>query len=240
MTAGEEMALLYEVQQADLEIARLQAALAGLDSGEELKAEIAAAEEELTALQRQLHAAEAEHHDRELELRSLQEKKARFEKQLYDGSVHNRRQLEDLEKEVAMLKREGDRVELRVIELMLELEPQRTRVAERAAALAEMRDRLLGVVAAFETTSGRLQSEIAELEAQRAGAAARVGAPTRKRYEQIRARQHNLALVKVTAGTCPGCRVALPSERLKAIKAGDAGETCDNCGRMLLWGGPRD
>jgi hypothetical protein len=240
MTPAEELALLYQVQQADLEIARLKTALAGLDTGEELRAEIAAAEESLASSQAQLHATEAESRDRELELRTLQEKKQRFERQLYSGTVRNPRELKDLQGEVDMLKREGDRVELRVIELMLELEQQRAKAAEQQTAIAGMRQRLAEVVAAFEATSGRLRAEMAELEGKRSALAARVGAPTRKRYEQIRARQNNLALVKVTSATCPACRVSLPSERLKAIRAGEAGETCDNCGRLLLWGGPAD
>jgi predicted nucleic acid-binding Zn-ribbon protein len=240
MTLGEELAVLYDVQQADLEIARLKAALAGLDTGEEIRAQIGAAEEELAALQRQLQTSETEHRDRDLELKTLQEKRERFERQLYSGTVRNPRELSDLQGEVAMLTREGDRVELRVIELMLEVEQQRTQVAEKQATLAEMQERLGQVVAAFQTTAGRLQAEIAELEGQRRGLAARVGSQTLKRYEQIRARQNNLALVKVTSATCPACRVSLPSERLKAIKAGEAGETCDNCGRLLLWGGPAD
>jgi hypothetical protein len=240
MTLSEQLAVLYDVQQADLEIARLKAALAGLDTGEELRTEITAAEEELAALRRQLHTTEAEHRDRDLELKTLQEKRERFERQLYSGTVRNPRELGDLQEEVAMLKREGDRVELRVIELMLDLEQQRNQVAEKQAALAGMQERLGEVVAAFQTTAGRLQAEIAEMEAKRGALAAQVGSQTLKRYEQIRARQNNLALVKVTSPTCPACRVSLPSERLKAIKAGEPGETCDNCGRLLLWGGPAD
>jgi len=43
--------------------------------------------------------------------------------------------------------------------------------------------------------------------------------------------------VKVTGPTCPGCRITLPSETVKAAKAGRSGLTCDNCGRLLVWDG---
>ena len=237
---SEDLAVLYEVQQADLETARLKAALVSLDNGDALRSSIASAEAELGPLQAQVHATETEHRDRELELKTLQEKKERFERQLYSGTVRNPRELGDLQAEVAMLKREGDRVELRVIELMLELEQQRAQVAEKQAELAALQTELRSVVELFETTGSRLRGEIAELEQRRGGLGARVGAQMLKRYEQIRARQNNLGLVKVTADTCPGCRVAIPTERLKAIKAGVPGETCDNCGRLLMWGGPAE
>lgn len=234
---SEQLALLCQVQEADLEIARLKAALSGLDTGEALRGEIAGLEEELAALRRQVEALEVDHLDRTLELDTLTEKKSRFETQLYSGRVSNPRQLTDLQEEVSMLKREGDRVETRVIELMLELEQQRETLAAREAELAETQARLQETEGKFQKTSKRLQSEAAELGEKRKKLAAQVNGQLLKRYESIRASKGNLGLARVTEQTCPGCRVAIPSERLKAIKAGRLGETCDNCGRLLAWGG---
>lgn len=240
----EQMAVLYEVQQADLEIARLKQALVSLDTGELLRAEIAAAEAELAKVRKRLSGLEAERLDQTLELETLSEKKTRFEAQLYGGKVSNPRQLGDLQEEVNMLKREGDRVETRVIELMLELEQQGADLAGQEAELAGQRARLQELLQQFEVTSRRLQAEIAQWEERRRGAATQVNAHLLKRYDQIRVSKGNLGLARVTDQTCPGCRVAIPSERLRAIKAGRVGETCDNCGRLLMWGGaaepPRD
>jgi predicted nucleic acid-binding Zn-ribbon protein len=46
--------------------------------------------------------------------------------------------------------------------------------------------------------------------------------------------------VKVNAGSCSGCRVALASELLKEVRTGRVGLTCDNCGRLLYWEHPAD
>ncbi len=234
---SEQLAVLYEVQQADLEISRLKQALASLDTGEGLRAEIAAAEAGAAKLRKRLETLEAEHLDQTLEMETLIEKRSRFETQLYGGKVSNPRQLTDLQEEVNMLRREGDRVETRVIELMLELEQERADLAGQEAELAGQRARLQELLQQVDMTSRRLQAEIAEWEERRKGAAAQVNAHLLKRYDQIRVSKGNLGLARVTDQTCPGCRVAIPSERLKAIKAGRVGETCDNCGRMLMWGG---
>jgi hypothetical protein len=124
-----------------------------------------------------------------------------------------------------------------VIELMLELEQQRETLAAREAELAEAQARLQEMEGKFQQTSKRLQSEAAKLGEKRKKLAGQVNAQLLKRYESIRASKGNLGLARVTEQTCPGCRVAIPSERLKAIKAGRLGETCDNCGRLLAWGG---
>ena len=237
---NEELSILYKVQQADTEIARLRDALAGLDTGVELGAEAAAVEAELEAVRQQHRATEKEYVDSELELKTLEEKRGRFQSQLYGGAVRNPRQLSDLQGEVKMLSREIGKVEDRMLELMEALEGQRSAIAAQEARLKELRDDVNAVCARYEKTGSRLRAEIRDLEVQREQYGAQVGRDLLRRYEQIRGRQGNLGLVKVTGSTCPGCRIALPSETVKALRAGRANLSCDNCGRLLFWDEPED
>ncbi len=232
---SDDLAILYEVQQADIELARLQAALAGLDAGDELAAQAAEAEAELAKLREELHATENESMDRDLELKALEEKRERFQRELYSGAVRNPRQLSDLEREVQMLSREIGKVEDRILELMELLESKRSSIQEREAELKSVHERVAAARSKYETTGSRLQREIAELEARREERASGVGARLLKRYEQIRVRQGNLGLVRVTGTTCAGCRIALPSETVKGLKAGRRDLTCENCARLLFW-----
>jgi uncharacterized protein len=228
-----DLAVLYHVQQLDTELARLRAELAALLTGDELTAEIAAAEAERTDLLARHHKSEAEAAAVELETKTLQEKKAKFDAQLYGGTVRNPRQLEDLQNEVGMLAREISKLDDRMLELMEAIEDERAELREREVDLTVKRDRLGSVVANLEADSTRLKAAIAELEAQRKARAAEVDPPLLKRYDQIRVRQGNLGLVKVTDSTCPGCRVSLASELLRALRLGRSGLTCDSCGRLL-------
>ena len=232
-----DLAILYQVQQLDSEAARLRETLAALDSGEDLEAEVAAAESELAALLGRHRSTEKESLDCELELKTLEEKKAKFQGQLYSGAIRNPRQLSDLQGEVEMLAREIGKVEDRSLELMDSLERERSEIRDREAQVGGMRERLVSVRTKYEGAGARLRAEIGELEQRRGEMAAQVPPQLLKRYEQIRARQGNLGLVKVTADTCPGCRIALPSETLKALKAGTRLSTCENCGRLLFWDG---
>jgi len=231
---SQELAILYEVQRFDTEIASLNQALAGLDPGAELQAEIAAAESELSKLLNRHHATEAESLDRDLALKTLEEKRAKFKAQLYGGTVRNPRQLTDLEGEVQMLSREIGKIEDRILELMDSLEQERAEQKAQETRLAEMRARLAQVQGQYAATSSRLRTEVGETESRRAAAAGQVPVQLLKRYEQLRARQANLGLVRVTGITCPGCRVALPSETLKSLNADRGTLTCENCGRLLF------
>ena len=232
---SDDLAILYQVQQIDAELARRTGELSGLDTGEALQAEVEAAETEIKHLQAQHHSCERESMDCNLELSTLEEKKAKFEAQLYGGAVHNPRQLADLQGETQMLSREIGKVEDRILGLMETMERARAEQDQREQALSEMKRRLAEVRAACEEASQRLRGEIAELESRRKELASQVPPALLKRYEQIRVRQGNVGLVRVTDGNCPGCRISFPSETVKRLKAGGSTQTCENCGRLLYF-----
>lgn len=233
---SEELGVLYKVQQADAEIARHEEAMSGLETGAELKAEIDTIEAELSDLRKKLEEAENENLDRELEVKTLEEKRKRFQDQLYGGSVRNPRQLTDLHQEVEMLGREIRKIEDRMLELMEALESLRAGIASREERLGEATTQLEAVRSEYQRKGARLKERIMELQSQRREDASRVGSRLLKRYEQIRARAGNIALVRVTGNNCPGCMIDLPQETVKALRAGRGGLACDNCGRLLFWG----
>lgn len=231
---SEELAILYDVQQADAELSRLRKALVGLDTGDELAAQVEQAQQELVDLRERHRGTEKDSMDSDLELKSLQEKRSKSEGQLYGGTVRNPRQLSDLQGEVKLLSREIGKVEDRILELMEALEAESAGIHGREGELADMQERLAAVRSKHDSAGSRLRREIAELEEKRSAEAARVGPELLKRYERIRERSGNLGLVKVSGTTCPGCQVTLPSELVKRLGASRQALTCENCGRLLF------
>lgn len=235
MGAEQELAILCLVQEADTEIARLSQALVDLDPGDALESEVNSAEAELAALREQHEVTERQQLDHELELKTLEEKRAKFRDQLYSGTVHNPRQLSDLQQEVEMLSQEISKIEDQILVLMEALESQRSELADREKRLAELRARLQATREEHASTGSRLRSEIADQEAKRGALSEQVSPQLMKRYEQIRRRQGNLGLVRVGGSTCPGCRITFPSDLVKALKRGSQILTCESCGRLLFW-----
>ncbi|MCJ7752657.1 MAG: hypothetical protein MUQ65_16465, partial [Armatimonadetes bacterium] len=139
---NEALGILCKVQETDTEIARRQQALDALDAGTQLEEEIGGLESELAELREKQAATDQENLDSELELKSLQEKKERFQGELYSGAVSNPRQLSDLNQEVEMLGREIRKIEDRMLELMETMESQRTEIATRETRVGELKGEL--------------------------------------------------------------------------------------------------
>jgi hypothetical protein len=238
VVVSHDLAVLYEIQKVDTEISAVKGAIAALDQGADLELQIAADEAELASLVERHRGTERESLDLDLELKTLEEKRTKFRAQLYGGTIRNPRQLQDLQGEVGMLDREIGKTEDRMLELMDSLESGRTEIGERKNRLATMREQLREVQERYARTTERLRGEGGVLDSHRKELAAQVPAQLLKRYEQIRVRQGNLGLVKVMGVHCPGCRITLPSETVKALKADRGTITCENCGRLLFWDSP--
>jgi predicted nucleic acid-binding Zn-ribbon protein len=211
---GETAAALYALQQIDTRIAEVERQLAALDDGTLLRTnleELQATEERQAA---ELHELEKELLDAELRMKSFEEKKGGFEGRMYSGQVSNPKELGDMQRED-------------------QIEERRTSSAEARRAAEDVRQDLSQVVERFERESTRCRGELAELAERRAAAEAAVSPEALKRYEDLRPRKANLAVVLASGGVCQGCHVALATDLVRELKRGNEIHVCDNCGRVL-------
>ncbi|NIM04266.1 MAG: hypothetical protein GTN69_04390 [Armatimonadetes bacterium] len=236
----EQLVRLCELQGLDIEVDRRKKSLAGLDDGASAKVEVDRLTAELSEVEAKRKETETEYHDRDIALKGIEEKKKKAQDLMYSGKVSNPRELEDLQKEVAMFDKEIDKLSTRVLELMDEQEVVQKKEAESQAALAEAQKTLEEVVSRYETTSSRLKEEITSLQSQREALVKDIPKPLMRRYEQIQSSRGVLAAVAMKSGVCDGCHVTLPSHLLEAVQASKSPQTCESCGRLLIWMGKEE
>lgn len=226
---------LYDLQQLDTAIIRTAAHRAGLDDGTAQRAVVAAAAQELADLQGRLDAWHARLRALDLGIRSLEDKRAKFDADLYSGRTANPKELAAIQDEIGALDRHKAGLEdetLSVMEQVEQIEPEARRAeAALEAAVAALAQQEAAFIAATAAADG----EIADLAARRSALASQIDEYLLKRYERLREHKGGLAVVAVTGGICDGCHVAIPEGRLQQI-AGDpnALAACDGCGRLLV------
>jgi len=229
-----DMDRLHELQEIDTAIAELRRDLHGLDDGTALRGRLAEAEAELQSRQSTLHDGSALQGKREAELEKADDKRKALMAKAYGGTIANPKELETLEKEIASLGRTKDRIETELLDIFDTVDAASQAVQEQAALVAALKSDLAGTVATYESERARLERGIAELNEERVGVAATVGAASLQTYDRLRERLANLAVAVTDGHICTACRMNIPIVRIKHLIEGSDFEKCESCLR-LLW-----
>jgi uncharacterized protein len=222
---------LYLIDQALLEIRKRAATL---DPGRKTASEIAALQKELDGSPaRILHA---EMTDLELKQKSYQEKIAKFEKELYSGKVVNPREVEAIQKEISILKRQRGELDDRIMQIWEELPGEQAKSAKFEKALDERKAKLAGEQRAALQAKTQLEAEFKQKSAERPAAAKEVPPTLLARYEAIRQKHAGVGMsdIDVRKNACGACGMSLPTRTIEGLKDGRI-MTCDACHRILYF-----
>src|SRR5581483_10152983 len=146
--------------------------------GTALKQAFDAAEAAVADAQARLHHFEAEQTNAELELRTVEEKRAAVSRKLYEGKVTNPKELSAMEQEIEMFGRQRGRLDERILVLMDEMETTSAELQERTAERDEGKRAWEEQVARCKRDLARINAELKQLMPQRAAQAAEVDPST--------------------------------------------------------------
>ena len=224
---------LYRLQQVDSQIDQIQARL-------KLIQETLENEAELRAANAQLAAAEARHEESG---RALKLSEAEVEKQsikiqqteasLYGGRVHNPKELQDLQKDVASLKRHLETLEERELEAMMAVEAGEKdlqtaqRELERILSSRKEQNRDLN------GESESLRRDLERLSSERQAVVTDIAKQALIVYEQLRQQKRGLAITTISDNSCEACGSTLTPSQQQNARSTSQLFHCPTCGRIL-------
>ncbi len=227
---------LYQLQLVDSEweekSQRLEAVEESLGrSGDVIRAHEAVAETEglLGELGKQLRVLE-------LEVATLTDKLKANQERLYSGRVRNPKELSGLQEEAASLRRRRSELEDEQLELMIAIEEEEAELAERQARLGQIEATWRDDQATLQTEKEVLELRLAELEEERDGLRARIGAAALENYDDLRLRLGGIGVALLKRGICQACGVDVPTSMARAVPRGEREYYCPICGRLLYGG----
>lgn len=235
----EELEQLLAIQERDTALDRLRHRRETLPERAELEARFANART-LTArrdaVKKQRDAVHAEERRYDDEARAVEQHAAEVDKKLYSGTTSSPRELQAMQADLEMLRRQ-----------VSELEDHELEVMEQREALdadLEVLERDIGTTAsemeALQTTIARaeaeIDAEIATEEQARAGLAATVADALVRDYERRRAQNKGAGAARLVGYTCQACHLSIPSTEAERIRREEGSEVayCDNCGAILV------
>ena len=206
-------------------------------------AALAELETELGVLRDQQVEAETEQSDLARELKKaegdvdqVRARAERDQKRLDAGQVSSPKELESLQHEITTLgNRQGDLEEV-VLEIMERLESSQSRSSELSAQQEAARARVAALTASRDTTTGEIDAETENLQAQRATQAGSLAEDLVALYEKIREQQGGVGAAELRQRRCGGCRLELNNVEINELRDADPDEVmrCDECRRILV------
>jgi uncharacterized protein len=232
---SEQLIALYELQNLDLKITKLNTRLAALDGAKDLKRKYFAAKATLESAEKTLKEHEAELKDSELKLKSIDEKRGNCEKRMYGGKIANPKELSALEKKIAGLKEQQGKLHPRVLELYELVDGARAKVESIRTVLQAAEAEARQALKQEAVEKAAIEAELAELNAKRAAEAAKFAdRALLSKYDALRKRTGSSGIAKLIEGKCEGCHVGITSYTIHKLYTTDEIQACENCGRILM------
>lgn len=228
------LATLYQLHLLDASLHEMKARASALDVGQEETAKFkqrAAETEEVRTYAKNLKQEEA---DLEAKVKSWADKKAAWNKKLYDGSVVSNREVESIQAEMASLTAQIEAAEARAMEI-LELMPAAAAEAKKAEVELVKLKKIVEqkkIDAAEELKS--LQAKYAERAKFREPMAVKVPKPLLAQYESVRKHVGTPAMALVREdGYCAACGLPIPTKTQERVRQ-DYVTACESCHRILF------
>ena len=224
---------LYRLQQVDSQIDQIQARLRVIQTALENDAELRAATQQLAVSERKYKDAEEslKHSEAEAEKQSI--KIQQTEASLYGGHVQNPKELQDLQKDIASLKRHLLTLEERELEAMFLTETAEKDWQSARADLELVQSRLGVQHRDMTEEKASLHKNLERLNSERQAVVRDIAQEAMNIYNQLRQQRRGLAVTTLSDGSCAACGTTLtPSQQQNARSAGQLFR-CPSCGRIL-------
>ena len=224
---------LHTLHQLDFAILEIRQRAAALDPGRALMAKIKQAEAERDAADVEVRRLTGEQLDAELHQKGIDDKLKKFDQQLYGGKVVNPREVENINREVEMLKRHRWDLDGKILEVMEELPPIKARFEGHEKVVGELKAQLREYQKKVLAAKEQLEAQFKEAMGRRAALVAAVPAPLLARYEQVRQKNGGIGMADAQKdGRCGQCGTLLPTKTIEAAKEGRV-VTCEACHRIV-------
>lgn len=224
---------LYRLQQIDSQLDRAQARLQAIQKALEDDADLHLAKEAAQMAETNLATATQAMKKAEEEVQAQRIKIEQNEASLFGGTVRNPKELQDLQNDVASLKRYLVTLEDRQLETMLTVESAETTNNAAQAALQATQSRSEEQNQGLTQEQTTIYKEIEKLTAERAAANDPIPAGALALYDQLRQQRRGVAVATISDGSCNACGSSLTPSEIQAARSQNQMGRCPSCGRIL-------
>lgn len=224
---------LYRLQQVDRQIDRARSRLDVIQKTLENNAEIQRAQKQFDSLNEENLRAQHGLKTAELDVNNLKIKIEQAEASLYGGSVRNPKELQDLQKDVASLKKHLLTLEERELQALQTSEDATVSLSQAQSDLEVVKSRTGNEHKALTDEQMQLVQQLERLGQEREATIAPIDHAQLSAYEDLRRQKRGVAVAAVEDGACNTCGTSL-NPALQQSARSQKLAYCPSCGRILF------
>ncbi|MGZ6347407.1 MAG: zinc ribbon domain-containing protein [Anaerolineales bacterium] len=224
---------LFRLQKVDSRISQIQMRLSKIRETLENDVEVRVAME-------QVKATEAEQRDSTQSLRNIESKSQdqqikiqQAEASLYGGSIHNPKELQDLQADIASLKKQLPVLEEHQLEAMLKVEDSQSALQKKQQALQKIQTEKSGEHKIFIYEQNMLMRDLESLQSERQAVVSSMATEILNVYEDLRQQRRGVAVAEIADNTCGACGTTLTAALQQNVRYTAELMHCPSCGRIL-------
>ena len=224
---------LYRLQQVDSQIDQIQARLKAIQQTLDNDKSLRAANEQLAAATGANKEAERLLKQSEADVEKQRSKIEQTEASLYGGKVHNPKELQDLQKDGASLKRHLETLEEREFESMIAAETTEKELQAAKTDLEHVQSRLKEQHKDLAQESETLHKYLERLHSERQAVVTDIASQALAVYDQLRKQKRGLAITTIADNSCEACGTTLTASQQQSASSTSQLFYCPTCGRIL-------
>jgi len=173
----------------------------------------------------------------ELELRSLEARLKKENRELYADGTLSPRELDHLRRDAELTARNIGTLEERVLDLLAQAEQLDDEVARGVAELASYEEACATQNAEGMARYRILRADLQSLKERREALRGAIASQALHLYDDLWRSKQGAPLAVMADGRCEVCRVNIPREKARIVESYEPRVvTCDGCGRILILG----
>ncbi len=224
---------LYRLQQVDSQMDQIRARLDAIRETLENDVKLRAAMDAVSTAKTEHHSSSSLVKASEAEVESQRIKIEHAEASLYSGQVKNPKELQDLQMEVASLKKYLTTLEERELEAMVLAEETQNALDEANRKLQEVQETLKDQNRDLTNESKSLKKDLERLEPERKAVVDDITESFLKTYEKLRQQKRGIAVAAMADNSCSACGTTLTQSQHQNARSSNQLFNCPTCGRIV-------
>ena len=224
---------LYQLQEMDTDLDNSQRRINEIDNLIKNDTKTINAQDNLYKAKTKLTTDNNEFNAISNDIQIKKSKISKSESSLYNGSVTNPKELQDLQMEISSIKKSIEKLEEALLEVMIHVDQSEKHLEIQKEILKNAKSNFATLVSLLNGEKNTLLEKIKGLNSKKITMIAQISEDNLNQYETLRNLKNGLAVTKLQENTCGACGSGLTASQRQEARSATNLFICPSCLRII-------